>query len=218
MIAVYGGYTIYAEGEYEFENKVDSQVMFLYHKGMNELFNSKLEKVVEILDEPEGEGKGIDNELLRSPCTTADFKKDGGVQECEKKCIDNPDNVSTYCVSVQAMDMYMRYMIRLSKIQGSVDFSSIGLAELRIIPLTDMVYQGILSRDAAIYEDVDKSRKVLEATLAAYNEFITAYPIHIQYKAIIKNLIKYKNKLKDVRNQAVLFPSSFVDVTSTKCE
>ncbi|MFA6917883.1 MAG: hypothetical protein WC285_03560 [Candidatus Gracilibacteria bacterium] len=218
MMAVYSGYTIYAEGKYNFEDPINADTMRLYHEGMNDLFNTKLEKVVEILDEPEGPGKGIDNDLLRSPCTAEDFKKVGGTLECEQKCLDNPDNVSTYCVSVEATDRHIRYITHLTKLQTSVNFDSIWAAELRVIPLTDVVYNGILARNSAIDEDISRSREVLEATLAAYNEFITAYPIHIQYKTIIRNLITYKNKLKDVRSEVVLFPSSFIDTTSTKCE
>lgn len=213
MMLVYGGYTIYAEKKYDFENAIDARVMTAYHDEMNKLFNGKLSSAVKILKNPEG----VNSPLLKSPCTASEFKEKGGIDKCEKKCMDNPENASTYCVSVQAMDRYMRYIALLNSIQGSVNFESLGWTELRITPITETLYKEVLNRNTAIDTDIETSRRVMEATLAAYDEFLTAYPIHMRYKTIIGNLIKYKNKLRDIRTEVIKFPSTFIDTTSTKC-
>ena len=214
-VAIYGGYTIYAADKYAFEDTTTSETMDLYREEMNTLFNDSLTQVVAILVKPE-EGLQSPN-LLQSPCVANDFAKDGGKETCENMCRDNPDNVSTYCVSVRAMDRYMKYIFHLGEIQGSVNFESIGLAEMRLTPLTDAVYRLTLARDSEIDAEIERSRRVLESTLTAYNEFMTAYPIHRQYQEVIKNLIKYKNKLKNIRDYVIQFPSTFIDTTSTKC-
>lgn len=214
IMLVYGGYTIYAENKYDFEDEVTVDTILEYHEEMNDLFNKNLKAVVDILKDP----KGTENPKLQSPCQMKDFQEPDGTIKCEKKCMDDPENVSTYCVSVQAMDRYMRYIAHLNELLGSLNFESMGWSELRLTPVTDLIYQSVLSRDAAIEADIEQSRRVMEGTLAAYNEFMTAYPIHIRYKAVIKNLIKYKNKMKDIRQQVVQFPSTFIDATSTKCE
>ncbi|MDD3862178.1 MAG: hypothetical protein PHP74_04825, partial [Candidatus Gracilibacteria bacterium] len=108
-------------------------------------------------------------------------------------------------------------MIHLGKIQSSIDIESLGLTSGLLAPTTNLIYTALSARDEKINQDIEESRRVLEATLSAYNEFMIAYPIHKQYQVVIKNLIKYKNKLKDVRDYIIQFPSTFIDVTSTKC-
>jgi len=213
MMVVYSGYTIYAEKTYEFEDYVDEKVISTYHDEMNDLFNKKIATMVKILKNPEG----VNNPNLKSPCVASDFQEEGGVQKCEQSCKNNPDNVSTYCVSVEAMDMYMKYVIHLNKIKQDIGFESILSAEMKLTPVTDLAYQLLLKREEAITKDIEISRRVLEATLTAYNEFMTAFPIHTRYQTVIKNLIKYKNKLKDIREQIKKFPSTFIDTTGTKC-
>ncbi|MFA7685531.1 MAG: hypothetical protein WCX95_01885 [Candidatus Gracilibacteria bacterium] len=211
-VVVYGGYTIYAADKYDFEETVDISTMMFYHDGMNDLFNESLASVVSILVDPNG-----DLSKLNSPCGAANFQEPDGTAKCEKKCIDDPGNVSTYCVSVRSMDMYLKYVVHLGTILGSVNFENLWFSEMRLNPATDLVYRQILARDTLINDDIEKSRRVLEATLGAYNEFMIAYPVHRQYQDVIRNLIKYKNKLKDIREYAIQFPSTFIDTTSTKC-
>ena len=213
-MAIYSGYTIYAGETYDFQKVTTVDTMVRYHGAMNTLFNESLEKAVKTLDDPK---KGLFNPNLQSPCVASDFQKIGGGAKCEDKCKKNADNVSTYCVSVRATNMYLAYIGHLGQLQGTVNFESLGWAELRIIPATDLLYQAILARDEKITKDIEESRRVLEATLGAYNEFMISYPIHKQYQVVIKNLIKYKNKLKDIRDSLIQFPSSFVDTTATKC-
>lgn len=213
-MVIYGGYTIYAAGKYDFEKDKTVEAIALYHKEMNNLFNKSLAKVVEILKDAE---KGVLNPLLQSPCVASDFQEIGGAEKCEKKCRDDVENASTYCVSVRSLDMYMAYMVHLGKIQSSLDIESLGLKSGILAPTTNLIYKALSARDEKINQDIEESRRVLEATLSAYNEFMIAYPIHKHYQVVIKNLIKYKNKLKDVRDYIIQFPSTFIDATSTKC-
>jgi len=210
---VYGGYTIYAAKTYDFEEYMNENVISEYHDEMNDMFNKKIAAMVKILKNPEG----VNDPNLESPCGAADFQEDGGVKKCEQICRNNSGNVSTYCVSVEAMDMYMKYIFHLNKIRKAIGFESVWSAEMKLTPVTDLAYQLLLKREEAIDKDIEISRRVLEATLTSYNEFMTAFPVHTRYQTVIKNLIKYKNKLKDVREQIQKFPSTFIDTTGTKC-
>ena len=223
MSVVYGGYTIYAAGEHEFEKTTDESAMELYHTEMNTLFNDKFAAAVTILKEkgvlnPNGtnNGKGVYNPKLKVPAA-CDFAAENGAQKCKQICKDDTSNISPYCVSIQSLDTYIRYTLHLQQIQGTIDFSNLGGGAMRMTPVTDLVYRQIQKRDDEINKDIEQSRRVLEVTLAAYNEFLTAYPIHTQYSLIIKDLIKYKNKLKDIRFLIDQFPSTFTNTTSTKC-
>ncbi|MDD3861690.1 MAG: hypothetical protein PHP74_02255, partial [Candidatus Gracilibacteria bacterium] len=174
-MVIYGGYTIYAAGKYDFEKNKTLNTIALYHNEMNNLFNKSLAKVALILKDPE---KGILNPSLQSPCVASDFQKPNGAGNCEKKCRDDAENVSTYCVSVRALDMYMAYMIHLGKIQSSIDIECLGLTSGLLAPTTNLIYTALSARDEKINQDIEDSRRLLEATLSAYNEFMIAYPIH----------------------------------------
>jgi hypothetical protein len=216
MTFVYSGYTIYAADQYKFEKVTNSKAIDFYHEEMNSFFNGKFAAAVKILNET-GDDKGVNNPLLKSPCQASDFAAPGGAAVCKQACKNQTDNISPYCVSIQSMNIYLKYMMHLKSIQGTIDFGSLGGGAMRMTPVTDIVYQAIASRDAEIDKDIESSRRVLEATVATYNEFLTAYPIHKQYNLIINHLVKYKNKLKDLRYEMIQFPSTFIDTTSTKC-
>lgn len=68
-----------------------------------------------------------------------------------------------------------------------------------------------------IDRELDMANLGLDKSLAAYNEFNIAYPLHIEYKAMIENLEKYRNALAKIRTQVTEFPSRFVNASTTAC-
>ncbi len=195
IFLVYGGYTIYAAGSYEFtESGISFSSAFdKYHGEMNDFFNSKMEKL---------------NNMLK----TKDFYKNPNFHPPKDltKCDDA--NVSTYCVSMGALDRYIEYVKTLDRIKGTLANSG-GYY---------LVLENILSDTAARNEKIDleyeEAKKVMEGTVAAYNEFRLAYPMHQKYSEIIKYLIKYRLSLKDVRKRIARFPEKFIDATSSQCK
>lgn len=195
MVLVYGGYTIYAEddGELDFR-KPEKGLVYIeetYHKAMNEYFNVKMQQLVEILDNE----KFAENE---------DFKAPAKDVEC------NETNVSTYCVAMGATDMFIDYAKTLEKIEGTL------VSEGAVSPGDVLIATN--ERDVDITFAIEEAELVLDATLATYNEFRLAYPMHKQYEIVINNLIGYKDALEDVRKDVSKFPSKFIDSSSSYCK
>lgn len=201
-VSIYGGYTIYAD-ELDLNDPSLSyfDIFDLYHGQMNDLFNERLEGLVKVF-------KGKDRSLLEIP-STIDRQKDSLEQIVEKCNADEP-NVSSYCVSMEALALYGKYVERLALLKGSLE------------PEPDSNVQTLLLETAARNEFAEKeardAKDVLEATMSAYEEFYNAYPMHQKYQDIITTLLKYKLALKDIRKEVQLFPLKFVDATSSYCK
>lgn len=68
-----------------------------------------------------------------------------------------------------------------------------------------------------IQEEIARSKVALDQTLDAYGQLKIAWQMHVQYKEIFLELVKYRDYLVDVRKQTDTFPFKFIDATSTKC-
>ena len=73
------------------------------------------------------------------------------------------------------------------------------------------------SRIQGIETELRASKLALDQTLSAYNELRTAWPMHKQYVTVYENLLKYRDKLVEIRHQVEEYPSKFIDVTTTSC-
>jgi hypothetical protein len=200
IVLVYGGYNIYASADDS--NGFDEDFTALsyeYHNDMNDFFNEKIEYLVEILEEEDF----FENE---------DFIVPEGVDSKNyvEKC--GETNVSTYCVAIEALDIYIGYLEDLNVVKGSLS-----TVEIDLPTVSDMVEE-ISVRDEGIESEVSDAKTVMFAAVAAYDEFKTAYPMHKKYKEIIENLVKYKIAVKKIANQTVEFPLRFIDATSSTCE
>lgn len=206
----------YANDPYNFEriggkNNAEpfTEAQRLYHNGMNDFFNKKLARVVELMKNPVG---FVQVEHLY--CVDRNGK-DMSPDECARGCFE--DDVSTFCVSMQALDQYRAYLNTMYYIQTYWSADSQWWALMKLTLIAD-VQSYMADRDAKIADDISNSQLILESTLKAYNEFLSAYPVHKIYEDVIKNLIKYKNKLKQIRLEVEKYPATFVDTTSTKCQ
>jgi menaquinone-dependent protoporphyrinogen IX oxidase len=207
VVFVYGGYTIYAESAdntdyYTFDNSLlgFSYVKNSYHASMNQFFNDKMENLNEIL----ATDNFFDNPSFNPPSIR---------QECDN------NNVSSYCVSVQALDIYMKYLEVLESIKGQLILNKIGDTENSVnYERLDSLLYHTADQNERIDTEIEDAKKVLEATISAYDEFTLAYPMHKKYQEVIKNLVKYKIALKDIRKRVMRFPEKFIDATSAYCE
>jgi len=200
-----GGYTIYAANSetnyYSFNNARlgFDEVTSLYHSNLNQFFNDKMDRLSEILER---------EKFYEDP----DFEAPEGANIGNYKTQCGPSNVSTFCVSMEATDLYIQYVETLQSLESAlpqVDIQNPTASDL-LIP--------ILTRNDDIQLEIENSRLVLEATLSSYNEFRLAYPMHRRYEDIIVNMNRYKNELKSVRLQVARFPGKFIDATSEQCK
>ncbi len=65
--------------------------------------------------------------------------------------------------------------------------------------------------------ELSASKETLDQTLSAYDALRTAWPMHQKYMAIYQSLLKYRDKMSEIRHQTDQFPSKFIDATTTQC-
>ncbi len=206
LIVVYGGYNIYAlSGPTSTRGPLTT--FFAkneYHGKMNAYFNKKIEKLNEVLEEKDF----FTSEKFIAP-TNIDPINDN-FNTILEKC--GEDNVSTYCVSMGALDIYIQYVTSLNRLLG---------APVRpdgdYFTVEDVLNASRRGSDE-IHDEIEYSRKVMRATIAIYNEYKLAYPMHKKYREIISNLIKYRTVVKDISRQTTHFPIKFIDATSSTCD
>jgi|WetSurMetagenome_2_1015567.scaffolds.fasta_scaffold103516_2 hypothetical protein len=75
----------------------------------------------------------------------------------------------------------------------------------------------ISSRLDALTRERQNAKTALDTTLSAYDELRTAWPMHKKYMEIYSSLIKFRDKMVEIRNQVEQLPAKFIDATTTKC-
>lgn len=211
VVLVYGGYTIYAADTEKVnfrtaENFYDA--FDGYHGEMNEYFNAKIKKMVALVDTP-GFYQNVEKKKQFLP--PAELKDSDDVATIVQKCGEN--NLSSYCVGIGALKMYSEYLVRLKYLESNIDLGS--------VPVGSSALEVLRSQNSNVQDfrrESQEANAVMEATVAAYNEFRLAYPMHIKYQEILTQLTKYKLIMKDVRLRVAEFPVRFVDASTNKCE
>ena len=208
MIFVFGGYTIYAQSSYDFE-ALDSFYLIqgAYHDEMNEYFNSRFEELNKLLENPDF--YDIEKHPEFHPPQDADIVNES-LASLNKKCNpeDEPANLSSFCVSLGATEIYIAYVSKLELFKSSMGVDFLNYAA---------IIQELSERGQLIIEEVEKAKEVLEATVSAYNEYRLAYPMHKKYEEIIENLIKYRGEMKEIHRKSVEFPAKFIDASTSQC-
>lgn len=199
MLAVSAG-TLLAEYEpkenlqtFYREQGSTEEVAAVYHERMNELFNAKIELLI--------------NEDVEEGAVRAD----NNAPENEDSC--TPNNVSTFCVASQAVNEYFAFQeVMLEKLEA-VELAE-AVAGKNISALSGLEAE----RKQFINEELDVGLQALDVTVAAYSELHRAYPLHKKYQEIIGQLEKYRDMLSDVRHEVTFFPMKFIDVSTTQCQ
>ena len=125
------------------------------------------------------------------------------------ECPEN--NYSTYCLAMTAAKEYEMLKAALEKRKQIVELGE----EER--PTLEAVTMQAFAKINEIDLELARSRKALDTALETYNELRIAYPMHLQYQELIKNLTEYNKKLSDLRKQVEKFPGKFIDATTTEC-
>jgi hypothetical protein len=139
-----------------------------------------------------------------------DLKDDDKIGDILVKCGDT--NYSSYCVGMGALKTYQEYLNKLNSLKGNINLKG---ADGTVA--TEFLRSRYREADE-INKESQEARAVMESTVAAYNEFRLAYPMHKKYEEIINLLTKYKLILKDIRLRVAEFPVRFVDSSTSKCE
>lgn len=190
MVATSATFSVFASSE-KVLSSADGKIN-AYHEKMNNLFNEKIEKLGEILDE---------ENFFMNP----DFKGPKDPNKCDE------NNVSTYCVSVEATKIYIDFINQMEATKNELPLDSGATTSMELL-------NAKAARDEKINIELESAKQVLDATLSAYNEYRLAYPLHKKYVTLINNLTKYRSGLESTTRQVSKFPGKFIDSTSTQCK
>lgn len=191
VTVVYGGFSLYQAGAAG-ESSFDSN---FYHDEMNEIFNERISKLVEIIEKE-------------------NFWEDPNFLAPENAAGCTEENVSTYCLSQEGLESLMSFLEEMNLRKGEFAdsfWTSSSDRGLDVLAATDL-------KNIQIDQEMRDAERALDAALAVYNEFSLAYVMHERYEEIIDNLVKYKLALEDVRKEVQQFPGRFIDSTSEICE
>lgn len=213
-------------------------IMIMYHEEMNAQFNYYIGKMIEGQSIAAKTGEADKNanpppvganSVLPEPVDS----ETGIPKACDSK------NYSTYCVAANLLSSptygYMTYskVLDCRKYQmfdtkedalAYSDYVESALSAGTADPEVNAapVYQAqkaleISAKLTAINSEKDAAKRALDQTLSAYDELKTAWPMHKQYMEIYKSLIKFRDKMVEIRHQVEQLPAKFIDATTTKC-
>lgn len=219
---------LWVENQYGKADQSTQKAMQLYHKTINAKFNEYTKKM--ILAQTEASKTGVSDPNSSPP--------DDG--EC------TAENYSTYCVSramligegIGGRDGYMDYLKALEcrrtrifdTMMDQLSYSDIAQSALslgyyspsQIESEYPAQYQlqktlAVSGRVAKIDREITASKQALDVTLATYDELKTAWTMHKRYVNIYKNLVKFRDKMVEIRHHVEEYPSKFIDATTTMC-
>jgi hypothetical protein len=123
-------------------------------------------------------------------------------------------NVSTYCLFLRIDPIYQRYAATLSLLENTA------LERLQNIldDRQDVSANYYAARSEWVKREFSSTQKALDAGLQAYSELLLQYPMHQEYQKTIALLVKYYDRLVDLRKNIDTFPARFHNVTTAQCE
>lgn len=173
-----------------------------YHTNMNKMFNRYIDK---LLDEE------LDREATAPP-------QNGDCTE---------DNVSTYCLSMEAVDEYQAFIEGLKTHEGfyndkiedteAADAETEGYLETLDVIYAESAFDEYAQRISLVDSQRDIALQVMDTALATYNELQVFYALHVEYEGMIEALEAYRDGLADVRKQVEKYPIKFTDRSTTDC-
>lgn len=226
------GLDIPEQSPYADFQKGTEDIMTMYHQTINSKFNDYLKMMIAGQSQAAKTGTPDPNSIPPELDDTTGLPKD---------CDDN--NYSTYCVGTKLLTSQYGY-ITYSKVldcrqselfdskQEALSYSdymetilSAGISNPGAIKKSATIapyYQEqktleVSARVAAITREKSSAKRALDQTLSAYNELKTALPMHKRYQEIYKQLVKFRNKMAEIRQQVEQLPGKFIDATTTKC-
>lgn len=202
-----------------------------YHKKMNELFNVKIKGLVKRANSTKPEELAKIQTLVTPP----DFESAKADEQIKRKpCTD--ENFSTYCLSGPTTREYFAFreaMLKLrakERTEGATKFQAATGKDPNQAPDTFFQQKPLISsifgaeklqnfgeRINRIDDEVEVAHQTLDQALSAYNEMQMALPLHVKYIELISALEKYRNKVSAIRQQIDLYPTTFLNVTTTSC-
>lgn len=199
-------------------------VIAKYNDDMNKLFNDRIKRMVAVLNMAEKDSKA-DPKALSDLFKPPAYNEENGIQTTRKSCDELKDNLSTYCLSLDATKKYFLFRDALLEARKVAEQTAGDVYAQTQSGATTKGDLGSAGRNLLTYGktiekinlETDIARQTLDQALAAYNEMQFALPMHTKYMQIVKSLEQYRDKVADIRRNIEQFPATFLDVTTTQC-
>jgi hypothetical protein len=213
------------------------RVINKYHDAVNCLFNVRIKILVEkmlkgqrviLADKPlsEEDLKAILKNLSPPPPLPPD--PETGQSMGREDCSNEGDgrNLSTYCLAKVATEEYFAFRRALvvarkqakneaaQNLPKNYPTKGGDTQPIELLGKNIQEYGAVIEK---INRELEISREALDQGLAAYQELQMALPLHRKYMEVIKKLEKYRDEVADIRDQVSLYPTVFLDVTTTQC-
>ncbi len=229
---------------YNDTTKTTEEIMTMYHQKMNDKFNGYIRKMI-LAEAAAAKNPSQDPDPNGLPPAPVSADNPNGLLPCPTDGSNYSTYCVAVNLANDDKEGYIAYRRALNCRRGKLFETSqqeddwnkwintttcLGIttgdcAPDKIAALKEKIgntYQGqkamdISARLSAIDRETDSAKRALDQTLAAYNELRTAWPMHKIYMHIYDSLIKYRDKMVEIRNQVEEFPSKFIDASTTKC-
>lgn len=204
-------------------DKSPSTIIDLYHENMNERFNEYIKKMLAATKEC---AKVQDPE---APCNKNSRppprKADGTIEKC------SPENFSTYCVATTLYSdtdigfITLRDILNCRKFElfeqaskGTVWNDWMTWNNSATVAFQENKAINASNKASVIDARIAEAKKALDTTLSAYDQLRSAWLMHKRYMRIYWSLLKYRDKLVEIRRAVETFPAKFIDASTTRCK
>lgn len=238
----YYGIDLDKESIYADWDKSAEDIITLYHKTINEKFNYYIKKMVTskpsdenyaknskppetddqglpILDEKTGLSKDCAGENFSTYCVAETLLKSKQfgymayrqAMNCRKmELLDSKKAVEDY-------RKYSDVMIWGKKNENNAAQNYANQQALENTYGTGFFYGLTTIGSEDVDKEIDAAKRALDQTLSAYSQLKGAWAMHKKYVDIYKSLVKFRDKMADIRHQIDGYPAKFIDATTTKC-
>lgn len=217
-----------------FNSQVDRMVN-AYHKKMNEKFNARAGKMIDAMSKAQKPEELVAVVKMFVPPKVVPKSSPQVREPC------TPDNLSTYCLSLEGANEYFLFRDAMTQIReeekekASVRLETLTGKKSEQAPQGPIVEQRSYAGTVAdifrgqktiqdygavinrIDQELNIARKTLDQALSAYNELQTAYIMHRKFQEMIRSLEQYRDAVSSMRKQIEQYPAAFLDVTTTAC-
>ena len=139
----------------------------------------------------------------------------------DSECEDG--NVSTYCLAVKINDELLGFEEYMVSRYGELAEAAEG--EDEYLSLEEMI-EASASKETKIAEELTAAEDSLDLLLYTYNQIQIVYPVHKIFVgdggkdegSLLGALNNFNKSLRDVRDEVEVFPSTFNDATTVKCQ
>ena len=243
ILGIFIAYTGAKAQEENVKNPYDSakfsvrKILVDYHEHVNKTFNTYIALMLEAqeksakkpgaADDPNGKpldsaadcSDPANNKNYSTFCLSVNLLG-GNSDECnDKSGKTRSDDFRKFCElnkGAEPLKGYLNFKAALEKKRNRIfetaeEESGQGLRTQRGLIAT------VTGRQETIDKEITIAKATLDQALSAYDQLRLAWPMHVRYKQIYKDLETYRDKLVDIRQQTDAYPSKFIDLTTTKC-